>query len=126
MSLRLARYKNIAGYVTYIPNSNFVGFKTNTGYYKVLESELQDGKYLLPIPFYGNREFSIIRQQQNGAFIGTILDSRTHAKKLNVGYKDITWYILDSTHWDSRRRQYVKTKYGLSNFEITTSIRNNL
>lgn len=119
MSLTLARYKDMLGYLIHIPNSPKVGFKTNTGFYRVFEKDLDTGEHIIPIPFYKNSEVYIIRQNANSTFTGELISGLrlVKRKRLSIGFREITWFLVDSTTWKSEMRSRVKNKYGLTNFE---------
>lgn len=109
------------GIVTYIPQTNNVGFKTNTNFYKINKIELESGKYIIPIPFYKSREAHIVKQLQSGMFSVTLIGVKPRCEKspkLLCPYGEINWYLVDSTGWTFERRSAVKQKYGLTNFEI--------
>ena len=128
MSLLLGRYKGEPGYIISLPNSACIGFKTNTTLHKLLPNEIESGEHIIPVPFYGNREAYVIRQQANGMFVirlmGVSVGNR--GKRFTVGAKQMSWYLLDSSDWEYTTRAYVRKKYGLTNFENNDYMRNTI
>ena len=116
----VARYKGMIGYLIYLANTTKVGFKTNGSYYKIPQNCLEDGKYILPIPFYNDKEAQILNANSNGSFHIKVLGMRSGTKyeRIYVTAKEISWYLLDSSTWDYQARTNAKVKYGLNNLDI--------
>lgn len=122
MKFTVARYKDKIGYLCVMNHAHDrVGFKTNGGYFRLYYSDLESGRFLLPIPFYKGREARIITHHVNSSFTISIIGARRAVdkrNKLRVPLGEMSWYMVDSTNWVQNNRDNVKTKYGLYNLDF--------
>ena len=125
MGLTVARYKGMVGYLVHLANSSRVGFQTNGNYYKVLKTDLENGEYILPIPFYNDKEAQIISSNSNGSYFIKVLGVRTGTKydRIHITGKEIKWFLLDTTNWHYQKRTNAQLRYGLKNLELINYIR---
>lgn len=126
MGITVARYQDMIGYLIPLANSPRVGFQTNGGYYKVLKNDLKDGKYIIPIPFYKDKEAQIISANSNGSFHIKVLGVRSGTKyeRVYATGKEIEWFLVDTSNWHYQKRTNALLKYGLKNLDLINYTRN--